>query len=142
MRASLNGLSDNRFVNYEAYIEYAKLFWTQDDYHEAIKCLDGMVAGGLLAYLTAKDSEEVNQPQKNSQNRAVVDKYLAKAALLQTKWLDISGEGKSSEIMNRYALIARVYPQWEKSHYYSAKYFNRIYDSQAAQKIENRSSDL
>lgn len=34
--------------------------------------------------------------------------------MLQTKWLDMSGEGKSSEIMQRYALVARVYPQWEK----------------------------
>lgn len=141
--ASLNSIPTKPFSHYEAYIEYAKLLWSQEDYHEAIKSLDNMVPDGLLKYLMRKDSEIKRQDNAEpDSDNAIIDRYLAKSALLQTKWLDSSGEGKSSDIMNRYSLIARVHPQWEKGHYYMAKYYNRIYDSQLAQRPETRNKEL
>lgn len=148
LSASLNSLPNTSLSRYEPYIEYAKLLWAQEEYHEAIITLDNIVPDGLLKYLEEKYSSvkkgSSNSKRQNNEDsdRSIVDGYIAKAALLQTKWLDQSGEGKSSDIMMRYSLIARVYSSWEKGYYSMAKYYNRIYDSQLAQSIETRNEEL
>lgn len=133
LRASLQALPSG---NYEAFIEYAKLLWAQEDHRGAIKALDRVAPGGIYEYLKSKsrllskskDQEGTGEYENNDEE--TVDRYLATSAMWQTRWLDMSGQGNSNEIKDRYSLISKVHPKWEKSHYYMAKYYNRIYDSQ------------
>lgn len=139
--------------HHEAYIQRAKLLWAQGDHPSAINELDLVVAGGLKNYLETKRQEiKAKESGSNSAkgkgsaentNEANEEygKYMAKCALLQTRWLDLSGQGTSSEIRDRYNLISRVHPRWEKAHYHMAKYLNRIHDSQLLLSPINRTAE-
>lgn len=132
LRASLQALPSG---NYGAFIQYAKLLWEQEDHRGAIKALDRVTAGGLYAYLKTKEEEikfkdHTNSNEQENSDEAMIGRYLAKSALLQTRWLDMSGQGNSNEIKDRYNLLSKVHPRWEKTHYHLAKYYNRILDSQ------------
>lgn len=139
LRSSLQALPSAHF---EAYIEYSKLLWAQGDSRGAIRALDHFSLKGIYKYLQEEyeklKSKELrnktlqttpNQEAENTDD-AMIQRYKAKCALLQTRWLDISGQGNSIEIRDRYSLISRIHPKWEKTHYYMAKYYNRIHDSQ------------
>lgn len=132
--------------HYEAYVERAKLLWAQGDHANAISELEYVTTGSLKQYSSLKHyleakREEIKAKEKTKTGSGVKngndlpsdeedESYLAKCALLQTKWLDASGQGTSSEIRDRYSLIARVHPRWEKVHYQMAKYLSRIHESQ------------
>lgn len=121
--------------NFEAYIEYAKLLWAQSDHRGAIKALDKVAEGGLHKYLINKSKQmrdKYSTKKESNPDSDLVDTFLAKSALLQTRWLGMSGQAASSEIKERYELISKVHPKWEKIHYYTAKYYNKLYDSQSA----------
>lgn len=83
-------------------------------------------------------NEHVDNESKYHTDQDSVSAYLAKAALLQTKWLDISGEGKSSEILHRYYRITAVNSRWEKGYYFVGKYYYRIYEAQLSESPANR----
>lgn len=138
LRASLQALPSG---HYEAFIEYAKLLWAQGDYRGAIKALDQVTPNGLYSYMNTESERMKNlknalhggqhqSPRARNEDSAKIERYLAKSALLQTRWLDASGQGNSVEVRDRYNIISRIHPHWEKPHYYMAKYYNKIHDSQ------------
>jgi serine/threonine-protein kinase ATR len=54
----------------------------------------------------------------------------ALAHLMLAKWTDRAGQTHSQAIVQRYREAIKLYPKWEKAHYYLGKHYNKILESE------------
>lgn len=57
---------------------------------------------------------------------------LARAHLLQSKWLDASGQTQATQVTAKYRLVTQYFSRWEKGFYYLGKHYNKLLEAEKA----------
>ncbi|KAJ5683180.1 hypothetical protein N7462_006345 [Penicillium macrosclerotiorum] len=122
-------LNAARLKDREATIEHARLLWKDGHHRKAIQTLEGAISANELNSTTsgAVDSESVSFLSGRGQHQ---NETAARAHLLLAKWTDRAGQTHSQAIVQRYREAIKLYPRWEKAHYYLGKHYNKILDSE------------
>ncbi|KAJ5681529.1 uncharacterized protein N7477_001469 [Penicillium maclennaniae] len=112
-----------------ATIEHAKLLWKDGHHRKAIQTLEGAISANeaTSAASLSADADSVSFLSGHGQNANVT---AARAHLLLAKWTDRAGQTHSQVIVQRYREAIKLYPRWEKAHYYLGKHYNKILDSE------------
>lgn len=96
-----------------AGVEYSKWLWSQNLEHEAIVELQKT----LNIIRTNNGTNEISLEE-------------SKAHLRLANWLESTNGSDSRSILSSYLQIVKDTPNWEKSAFCLARYYNRLYESE------------
>ncbi|KAJ5806956.1 hypothetical protein N7474_010548 [Penicillium riverlandense] len=117
-----------RLKDRSATIEHARLLWKDGHHRKAIQTLEGAISGNEVTTSSASASaESLSFTSGRGQHR---NELAARAHLLLAKWTDRAGQTHSQAIVQRYREAIKLYPRWEKAHYYLGKHYNKILESE------------
>ncbi|KAJ5090417.1 hypothetical protein N7532_009101 [Penicillium argentinense] len=121
-----------RLQDRSATIEHARLLWKDGHHRKAIQTLEGAISANdvNLATSSSVNSQMTSSLSGRGQHQDVL--ITARAHLLLAKWTDRAGQTHSQAIVQRYREAIKLYPRWEKAHYYLGKHYNKILDSEKA----------
>jgi serine/threonine-protein kinase ATR len=122
-----------RLQDRSATIEHARLLWKDGHHRKAIQTLEGAISANEdnPQESMSVDSESASSLSGGSgKHQGVL--ITARAHLLLAKWTDRAGQTHSQAIVQRYREAIKLYPRWEKAHYYLGKHYNKILDSEKA----------
>ncbi|KAJ6018089.1 hypothetical protein N7451_001468 [Penicillium sp. IBT 35674x] len=124
-------LNAARLKDRSATIEHAKLLWQDGHHRKAIQTLEGAISmnENTPAASNPVESEAASFVSSRGQKQNDVP---ARAHLMLAKWTDRAGQTHSQAIVQRYREAIKLYPRWEKAHYYLGKHYNKILDSEKA----------
>ncbi|KAJ5935678.1 hypothetical protein N7466_005225 [Penicillium verhagenii] len=124
-------LNAARLKDRSATIEHAKLLWQDGHHRKAIQTLEGAISvnEATPAASNAVESQAASFVSSRGQKQNDVP---ARAHLMLAKWTDRAGQTHSEAIVQRYREAIKLYPRWEKAHYYLGKHYNKILDSEKA----------
>ena len=105
--SSLLNVNDNN--NIEILIEKAKWYSSQNDLHKALLTLH-------------KESDAILQSQSERKNKLL----RAKIKLLKAKWMEETESYEPNAVLLQYKDAVKEYPDWEKGHFYLAKYYEKL----------------
>ncbi|GAB7351407.1 hypothetical protein MBLNU459_g2080t1 [Dothideomycetes sp. NU459] len=108
-----------------ANVEHARLLWRDGQHREAIQSLEGVIASGIFEAHEQRMSNVEESQQKSNMP-------LARAHLLNAKWLDASGQTQATKVTMKYQYAAKYLPRWEKGHYYLGKHYNKLLEAEKA----------
>ena len=114
-----------------ATIEHSRLLWREGSHRKAIQSLEGAIAANVFRshdYTEANVSVTTINPGRQQQQNLL----MARAHLLLAKWIDRAGQTQSDLIIHQYKTAADYYNRWEKGHYYLAKHYNKLFESEKA----------
>ncbi|CEJ55236.1 Putative UVSB PI-3 kinase [Penicillium brasilianum] len=115
-----------RLKDRSATIEHARLLWKDGHHRKAIQTLEGAIASNESNTTTSSvDSQTASFLSGRGKNQ---NETAAVAHLMLAKWTDRAGQTHSQAIVQRYRTAIRLYPKWEKAHYYLGKHYNKILD--------------
>ncbi|KAJ5225141.1 hypothetical protein N7468_006366 [Penicillium chermesinum] len=124
-------LNAARLKDQAATNEHAKLLWQDGHHRKAIQTLEGAIATSETAPSASNSVESDTASFASGRGRKQND-VSAKAHLMLAKWTDRAGQTHSQAIVQRYREAIKLYPRWEKAHYYLGKHYNKILDSEKA----------
>ncbi|KAJ5778568.1 hypothetical protein N7520_001814 [Penicillium odoratum] len=124
-------LNAARLKDRSATIEHAKLLWQDGHHRKAIQTLEGAISMNETIPVASNviDLESASFASNRGQKQNDVP---ARAHLMLAKWTDRAGQTHSQAIVQRYREAIKLYPRWEKAHYYLGKHYNKILDSEKA----------
>ncbi|KAJ6084451.1 hypothetical protein N7486_011251 [Penicillium sp. IBT 16267x] len=124
-------LNAARLKDRSATIEHAKLLWQDGHHRKAIQTLEGAISMNETTPAASNpvESEAASFVSNRGQKQNDVP---ARAHLMLAKWTDRAGQTHSQAIVQRYREAIKLYPRWEKAHYYLGKHYNKILDSEKA----------
>ncbi|KAJ5180764.1 hypothetical protein N7492_003974 [Penicillium capsulatum] len=124
-------LNAARLKDRSATIEHARLLWKDGHHRKAIQTLESAISANEISLASAAsiDSDAASLVSGRGQNQNDVT---ARAHLMLAKWTDRAGQTHSQAIVQRYREAIKLYPRWEKAHYYLGKHYNKILDSEKA----------
>ncbi|KAJ5659099.1 hypothetical protein N7507_005550 [Penicillium longicatenatum] len=124
-------LNAARLKDRSATIEHAKLLWQDGHHRKAIQTLEGAISMNETTPAASNpvESEAASFVSSRGQKQNDVP---ARAHLMLAKWTDRAGQTHSQAIVQRYREAIKLYPRWEKAHYYLGKHYNKILDSEKA----------
>ncbi|KAJ5895477.1 hypothetical protein N7495_007168 [Penicillium taxi] len=130
-------LNAARLKDRSATIEHAKLLWRDGHHRKAIQTLEGAISANEAiqppsASRTTSGSVDPGSATILSGRVQNQNDVPARAHLMLAKWTDRAGQTHSQAIVQRYREAIKLYPRWEKAHYYLGKHYNKILDSEKA----------
>ncbi|OGE54809.1 hypothetical protein PENARI_c005G02231 [Penicillium arizonense] len=124
-------LNAARLKDRSATIEHARLLWKDGHHRKAIQTLEGAISANE-ANPTTSSSVEVEAMSFLSSRGQHQNESTALAHLMLAKWTDRAGQTHSQAIVQRYREAIKLYPKWERAHYYLGKHYNKILESEKA----------
>ncbi|KAJ5622049.1 hypothetical protein N7528_005281 [Penicillium herquei] len=125
-------LNAARLKDRSAAIEHAKLLWQDGHHRKAIQTLEGAISANEATPAASNPAESDIISFVSSSRGQKQNDVPARAHLLLAKWTDRAGQTHSQAIVQRYREAIKLYPRWEKAHYYLGKHYNKILDSEKA----------
>ncbi|KAJ5708031.1 hypothetical protein N7488_007832 [Penicillium malachiteum] len=125
-------LNAARLKDRSAAIEHAKLLWQDGHHRKAIQTLEGAISANEATPAASNPGESDIISFVSSSRGQKQNDVPARAHLLLAKWTDRAGQTHSQAIVQRYREAIKLYPRWEKAHYYLGKHYNKILDSEKA----------
>ncbi|KAK8173648.1 hypothetical protein IWX90DRAFT_148777 [Phyllosticta citrichinensis] len=132
----------SRLGDDEAIIDHARLLWKEGHHRKAIQNLEGALnsnafgahdtwvrANKQSSHTTNDDGPELRQENK----------VAARAWLFKAKWIDSAGQTSFDKTRVCYTTAVRLFPKWEKGHYYLGKYYAKQSSAEMAQPEFRRS---
>ncbi|KAJ5143080.1 uncharacterized protein N7515_001867 [Penicillium bovifimosum] len=123
-------LNAARLKDRSASIEHARLLWKDGHHRKAIQTLEGAISANEAVPSTS--SNEVEAMSFLSGHGQYQNESTALAHLMLAKWTDRAGQTHSQAIVQRYREAIKLYPKWERAHYYLGKHYNKILESEKA----------
>ncbi|KAJ5543050.1 hypothetical protein N7535_005479 [Penicillium sp. DV-2018c] len=123
-------LNAARLKDRSASIEHARLLWKDGHHRKAIQTLEGAISANEAVPSTS--SNEVEAMSFLSGHGQHQNESTALAHLMLAKWTDRAGQTHSQAIVQRYREAIKLYPKWERAHYYLGKHYNKILESEKA----------
>ncbi|OQD80500.1 hypothetical protein PENANT_c035G04418 [Penicillium antarcticum] len=124
-------LNAARLKDRSATIEHARLLWKDGHHRKAIQTLEGAISANE-ATQTTSSSSDVEAMSFLSSRGQHQNESTALAHLMLAKWTDRAGQTHSQAIVQRYREAIKLYPKWERAHYYLGKHYNKILESEKA----------
>lgn len=134
-------LHANRLGDNASKIEYSKLLWKEGHHRRAIQNLSGAIDSNAF------QSEDVTIPVNVSVTTAgrVDDNHMNRvkshAQLLLAKWLDRAGQTQSQSLKDAYAKGVMSYSRWDKGHYYLARYYLKLLESEKKSPVTKQGTE-
>ncbi|KAJ5770783.1 uncharacterized protein N7511_002834 [Penicillium nucicola] len=122
-------LNAARLKDRSAAIEHARLLWKDGHHRKAIQTLEGAISNNE-ATQTTSSSSDVEVMSFLSGRGQHQNESTALAHLMLAKWTDRAGQTHSQAIVQRYREAIKLYPKWERAHYYLGKHYNKILESE------------
>ncbi|XP_033108232.1 serine/threonine-protein kinase ATR-like isoform X2 [Anneissia japonica] len=110
-------LNVNLFSIPELCIEKAKWLWSKGDSHEALISLQKGVSEHF------SNSRYDSLPREEAASKRLAH---AKALLMVGRLMEDTANFESNSVMKQYKDVVEVNPEWEDSHFYLAKYYDRL----------------
>ncbi|EKV15882.1 Inositol kinase kinase (UvsB), putative [Penicillium digitatum PHI26] len=124
-------LNAARLKDRSASIEHARLLWKDGHHRKAIQTLEGAISANEVTP-SASSSVEIEAMSFLSGHGQHQNESTALAHLMLAKWTDRAGQTHSQAIVQRYREAIKLYPKWERAHYYLGKHYNKILESEKA----------
>ncbi|KAF4759666.1 hypothetical protein HAV15_007320 [Penicillium sp. str.  len=124
-------LNAARLKDRSASIEHARLLWKDGHHRKAIQTLEGAISANEVTPSTSS-SVEIEAMSFLSGRGQHQNESTALAHLMLAKWTDRAGQTHSQAIVQRYREAIKLYPKWERAHYYLGKHYNKILESEKA----------
>ncbi|KGO59126.1 PIK-related kinase, FATC [Penicillium expansum] len=124
-------LNAARLKDRSASIEHARLLWKDGHHRKAIQTLEGAISANEITSSTSS-SVEIEAMSFLSGRGQHQNESTALAHLMLAKWTDRAGQTHSQAIVQRYREAIKLYPKWERAHYYLGKHYNKILESEKA----------
>ncbi|CAG8408820.1 unnamed protein product [Penicillium salamii] len=123
-------LNAARLKDRSATIEHARLLWKDGHHRKAIQTLESAISANETGPTTSSvDVEAMSFLSGRGQDQ---NESTALAHLMLAKWTDRAGQTHSQAIVQRYREAIKLYPKWERAHYYLGKHYNKILESEKA----------
>ncbi|CAG8239237.1 unnamed protein product [Penicillium salamii] len=123
-------LNAARLKDRSATIEHARLLWKDGHHRKAIQTLESAISANETGPTTSSvDVEAMSFLSGRGQHQ---NESTALAHLMLAKWTDRAGQTHSQAIVQRYREAIKLYPKWERAHYYLGKHYNKILESEKA----------
>ncbi|KAJ5791400.1 uncharacterized protein N7518_008411 [Penicillium psychrosexuale] len=124
-------LNAARMKDRSASIEHARLLWKDGHHRKAIQTLEGAISANEVtpSISSSVEIEAMSFLSGRGQNQ---NESTALAHLMLAKWTDRAGQTHSQAIVQRYREAIKLYPKWERAHYYLGKHYNKILESEKA----------
>jgi serine/threonine-protein kinase ATR len=115
-----------------AIIEHSRLLWKSGHHRKAIQNLRSALSDGKFAVQAHNGllADTVNLSTTSLSKKSPQNVLLAKTQLLLAKWMDISGQEKSADVLIYYKESTEIYNKWDKGHYFLGSYYNKILESE------------
>ncbi|XP_071964795.1 serine/threonine-protein kinase ATR-like isoform X2 [Antedon mediterranea] len=118
LQTAFNSLRNiNLFSIPELCIEKAKCLWSKGNFHEAQICLQDGVSEHF------SNSRYDSLPREEAASKRLAH---AKALLMVGRLMEDTANFESNSVMKQYKDVVEVNPEWEDSHFYLAKYYDRL----------------
>ena len=119
-------------------LENARLLWKEGHNRKAIQELEGAIASNslLVKDMPSESMNDSKAPGSLSRNFIT-----AKAHLLLAKWLDATGQTHFAAQRSKYNMASKIYPTWEKGHYYLGRHYKKLLDAEMALKPDDQSDE-
>ena len=118
-----------------ATIENAKLLWRDNHHRKAIQMLQGAIERNKFMTQTGTSSSNGGAAKMNKHQRFLA----ARAHLLLAKWLDAAGQTHAGALREKYQQPPKIYPSWEKGHYYLGRHYKKVLEAEKPLKVDDQS---
>nr|XP_009857757.1 serine/threonine-protein kinase atr isoform X1 [Ciona intestinalis] len=105
-------LSAQQYALPQYYIEHAKLLWQKGESHQALLTLQR----GVKEHFSSTDDSLDSEQRKTR----------AKVMLLVAKLMEESSSFDSNMVLRKYKEVVSYLGEWEDSHFYCGKYYNKL----------------
>lgn len=134
-------------------VEHSKLLWTSGQQWDAIRNLTAALENHTLEFdahqedqmvggTSVKDSVNSTRSNSNSRTGGLTSLRVAKAKLLQAKWVDETGRLESIVVLQNYRDVSQWSKHWERGYYHLGRYYNRLYEQQEKFRTKDQMQEL
>jgi serine/threonine-protein kinase ATR len=122
-----------------ATIEHARLLWKEGNQRKAINSLEGAIIAD--AFMPPPGTQKVSDAtSRGTAGAGTKNQPLkARAYLLLAKWLDEAGQTQTAALRKKYQEATAADLHWEKGHYYLGRHYNKLLETEKAEKPEQQS---
>ncbi|KAK8184448.1 hypothetical protein BC567DRAFT_246964 [Phyllosticta citribraziliensis] len=132
----------SRLGDDEAIIDHARLLWKEGHHRKAIRNLEGALnsnAFGAHDNWVRANKQSSHTTNDDEPELRLENKVAARAWLFKAKWIDSAGQTSFDKTRVCYTTAVRLFPKWEKGHYYLGKYYAKQSSAEMAQPEFRRS---
>ncbi|KAK3395553.1 phosphatidyl inositol 3-kinase, partial [Sordaria brevicollis] len=119
-----------------AVIEYAKLFYRDNQHRKAIQLLQRAIDEDAF---NVDSAMVIDTPTSSKSQESHRNLLKAQAHLLLAKWLDSTGKTHAGALRSKFQEAAKTHPQWEKGHYYLGRHYKKVLESEKALSPDDQS---